>query len=205
MLKITPTQITSGRIKPNVLLALTWVMMTFVAACNSQSVPEASDDYSQLRDQFLAQQPLEGKVLSPADIKDIAAGDDASLPPGMDPIPPIDTTKATTLITGRIDAGEFAAFSKGEASFVLSQLPDEGHGEGDPDHADNCPFCKRKLANAPKAIVRLSDEEQSLIPVSADELLGISEDDVVVVQGPARYDETLNSVLVDATKVYLQP
>jgi hypothetical protein len=151
------------------------------------------------RDRFLSATPLIGDVRTPSWVKDSAA--DPSLPPGEE----LDTTTQAAqpvLLIGRINAGEFAAFGKGEATFVLSEMPDESHAGDDPEHADNCPFCKKKLENAPKTIVRLEADDQSVLPIGADQLLGLSTNDVVVVQGTARFDETLNSVLMSAEKIY---
>ena len=58
------------------------------------------------------------------------------------------------VLIGRVDAGEFDPFEAGKATFVLSEAPDDEHAGGDPNHVDNCPFCQRKLKNAPKAVVR---------------------------------------------------
>ena len=107
-------------------------------------------------------------------------------------------------LAGRIDAGDFDAFQEGMASFIISQLPDDSHAEGDPDHADNCPFCKRKLKNAPKAIVRILDDSGEVKPVDARDLLGLSKGDVVVVHGLATYLEPVKTVQIDADGIFIR-
>ena len=114
-------------------------------------------------------------------------------------------TKPTVLaVAGRIDAGDLEPFQDGVASFMISQLPDDSHANGDPDHADNCPFCKRKLKNAPKAVVRILDGAGNVMSVDARELLGVSKGDVVVVQGLASYLEPVNTVQIDAQGIFVR-
>jgi hypothetical protein len=91
----------------------------------------------------------------------------------------------TLAIQGRIFANGLSPWDPGKATFVLSELPAEGHSD-DPDHADNCPFCKRKAAMAPKAMVQFVDKEGSVLPVDARKLFDLKEKDVVVVQGTGK-------------------
>jgi hypothetical protein len=105
-------------------------------------------------------------------------------------------------LVGRIDAGEFEPFEPGQASFMLSELPDADHAGGDPDHADNCPFCKRKLEKAPKVVVKLLTPTGEVMPVDARNLLGISKGDIVVVRGNGQYSEAINLVEITADGVF---
>ncbi len=114
------------------------------------------------------------------------------------------TEPALVAITGRIDAGDVEPFQDGVASFLISQLPEGDHAEGDPDHADNCPFCKRKLKNAPKALVRILDDSGEVMTVDARQLLGIAKGDVVVVRGSATYLEPVNTVQIDAEGIFVR-
>ena len=152
----------------------------------SESGLASDHQHSVIRRTFWSDTPLAGQAKTPTEIKEAASESGEA---------------REVLIAGRIDAGEFTAFGKGEATFILSQLPDDAHGGDDPNHADNCPFCKRKLKNAPKAIVRFEDSEGEVIAVAVDQLFGLTEKDIVLVQGQARYDKLLNSVLVKATKL----
>lgn len=126
-----------------------------------------------------------------------------------DPLTPTEvkesvTEPATVAIAGRVDAGDVEPFRDGVASFLISQLPDGDHAGGDPDHADNCPFCKRKLKNAPKAVVRFLDDSGQVMPVDARKLLGIAKGDVVVVRGSATYLEPVNTVQIDAEGIFVR-
>ena len=106
------------------------------------------------------------------------------------------------VLAGRVDAGDFDPFESGLASFMLSELPDEDHASDDPNHVDNCPFCKRKLEKAPKAVVKILDSSGDVMPVDARELLGIAKGDIVVVRGSGRYSEAVNLVEITADGVF---
>ena len=114
------------------------------------------------------------------------------------------TEPTLVAIAGRIHAGDAVPFQDGVASFLISQLPEGDHAEDDPDHAENCPFCKRKLKNAPKAVVRVLDESGEVLAVDARKLLGIAKGDVVVVRGTATYLEPVNTVQIDAQGIFVR-
>ncbi|QDT10153.1 hypothetical protein [Planctomycetes bacterium K23_9] len=124
-----------------------------------------------------------------------------------DAITPTDAIEAASdsvelTLAGRIHAGDIDPFQAGQAAFMLTQLPDEGHGADDPDHADNCPFCKRRLEKAPKAIVQFKDDDGKVLDVDAKELFGIKKGDAVVVRGKVAYQEATNTLTVDATGLF---
>ncbi|TWU20109.1 hypothetical protein Pla52o_46230 [Novipirellula galeiformis] len=106
------------------------------------------------------------------------------------------------VLAGKIDAGDLDPFEKGKATFVLSELPDAEHAAGDPDHANNCPFCKRKLKNAPKVVVRFVDPSGALIAQDAQAMLGVKKGDSVVVKGVAEYQEPINMIQINAESIY---
>lgn len=91
------------------------------------------------------------------------------------------SNNAEVTITGRIAAGDDNPFDPEKAMFVLSELPEEGH-----DHdAGDCPFCKRKEANSPIAIVQFSDGQGNPINIAADKLFGLKQKQHVTVVGDA--------------------
>jgi hypothetical protein len=167
------------------------ICTSVITGCTSQ--PSLTPDQIELRDQFFSDQPVEGVVQTPTDIKETS-----ELPP--DQLPPDEPVA----IAGRIGAGDFEAFAKDEATFVMSQLPDKGHGEDDPNHADNCPFCKNKLQNAPTVLVKFLGADGAVIPIGADKLFGLSKDDVVVVKGDADFDASVGTITINATTIYRQ-
>ncbi|WP_149497283.1 hypothetical protein [Roseiconus lacunae] len=173
------------------------IRFTFVAVlgcvvlvgCDSAEL--ATTDASQDRPQATAPELLlseapEGEAKTPTEIKEA------------------EMENEVVVIAGRIDAGDSDPFQPGEVAFMISQLPDEDHAGGDPEHADNCPFCKRKLAMAPKAIVRFVGADGNVIPGDARTALGIKKGDVVLVTGSATFNADIDTVMVDATKLHLR-
>ncbi|OYP33152.1 hypothetical protein [Rhodopirellula sp. MGV] len=128
-----------------------------------------------------------GEVSTPTEIKDAA----------------LET--ASVVLAGRIDAGDTDPFQPGEVAFMISELPDEEHAGDDPDHADNCPFCKRKLAQAPKAIIQFLDADGKIRSGDARKTLGVVKGDEVVVTGEATFKPEIDTVLVKATGLYRMP
>ncbi len=127
--------------------------------------------------------------------------------PGDAPLTPTvvkETVTSPTVLSlaGRIDAGDTEPFQAGLATFVLSELPE--HGGDDPNHADNCPFCKRKLANAPKAVVQFLGDDGEVLAVDARELFGVAKGDSVVVQGTAEYLEAVDTVQINAIGIFVR-
>jgi hypothetical protein len=168
-------------------LALIAGCLAFAAGCD----PNANEpDTSSLDATVILSEPP-ADALSLTEVKELFA--DESTPP-----------PAEITLVGKIDAGEFDAFEPDSATFMLSELPDEEHTGGDPDHADNCPFCKRRLANAPKAVVQLVDESGVVRTTSAEKLAGLSKDDVVTVQGTATYDDGVNLITIQSPKVHVR-
>lgn len=128
---------------------------------------------------------------------DDPANGQAAEPAAAPPIAPA----GSVWVIGRIFAGDFEPWEPGSATFLISELPAEGHGEG--HDADNCPFCKRKAAKAPKGMVRFLDEQGQPLPIDARKLFGVEKNSVVLVQGDVSVGE-LNTLVIDAAKMYIR-
>ena len=148
-----------------------------------ETIP-GSDSQATSADAMVLSEMPEGDVVSPTDVMELEG------------------QPSTAVLAGRITAGEMDPFQPDELTFMLSQLPDEGHGADDPDHADNCPFCKRKLENAPKAIVQFRGTDGEVLKGDARKRLGLQKGDVVYVTGTSTYNADVNTVMVDATGIY---
>lgn len=136
---------------------------------------------------------------SPTGGGDQESGPQGASPPAVaDPLQPAGTLQDVWVV-GRIFAGDFDPWEQGRASFLISELPEAGHGEG--HDADNCPFCKRKAAQAPKAMVRFADEKGQTVAIDARELFGLKTGDVVAVRGSAKVGE-LNTLMIDAAALH---
>ena len=105
---------------------------------------------------------------------------------------------------GRIAADESAAFTPGKATFVVTEILPGESGHGGKHHADNCPFCKRKAAEAPRAAVQFVDAQGEALAVDARKLFGIGAGDTVVVRGSGQLVKKLELFIVTADGVYLR-
>ncbi|WDQ14826.1 hypothetical protein [Rhodopirellula sp. P2] len=168
--------------------------LALIAGCLVLAVgcePAGSETASSDADPAVLLREMPADALSLTEVKE-QFGDEATPAP------------SEVTLVGRIDAGEFDAFEPGSATFMLSELPDEDHTGGDPEHADNCPFCKRRLANAPKAVVQLVDESGAVRKTRADNLAGLAKGDVVTVSGSVSYDEGVNLITIQAQKIHVR-
>ena len=105
---------------------------------------------------------------------------------------------------GQIAASEFEAFTPGQAAFLVTEILSDDHGHGSDHDADNCPFCKRRAANAPKAAVEFVDANGETIDVDARELFGVNPGDTVVIRGTGELIPKLEMLFVKADGVYLR-
>ena len=83
-------------------------------------------------------------------------------------------------VVGRIFADTLSPFDPDAASFSLIELPKPGH---DHENPGDCPFCKHEMENAATAIVHLVDEADEVLAYSAEQLLDLTMNQDVVVQG----------------------
>ena len=94
-------------------------------------------------------------------------------------------------IAGRIAGSKgMDPFVKGKASFAMLQLPDD-HASQPGHNADDCPFCKKRLANAPMVAVRFVGADNNELPVDARDLFGVKSGDSVVIRGIASFNPKL--------------
>jgi len=155
------------------------------------------------RAKFVVDTPA-GEPISIEQLVDTLCGEVESNNP-----PPEPGTTTTPLIpvtlSGRIWAGDLEPWNEGEASFVLAELPADGHGVG--HDADNCPFCKRKAAKMPTLIVKFIDEESKTIPIDARRLFGVAKGQHVVVHGTPVASELaeFNTIILLADQIQLEP
>ena len=108
--------------------------------------------------------------------------------------------RAAVTIVGRIAAREGEdPFLEGTASFVLIDLPDDDHASTKGHDADNCPFCKKRQANAPMVAVQFLGADGKVIPIDSRQLFGIAKGNEVVVKGTAVFDPKLALPIVQFT------
>jgi len=185
----------AGRNFPGFLAAGALVCLIAIG-CQSEQIDSKT---AELREQFLeAAEPAGAITLTElATQLGVVKPDDGAEPSPTTPA----ATAESVVVVGRIFAGDMEPWDAGKASFLIAELPDEGHGEG--HDADNCPFCKRKAAKAPTAIVQFVDASGQVIPIDARKLFGINTKDVVVIRGQAAPGE-LNAMVVTATDMHIR-
>lgn len=111
--------------------------------------------------------------------------------------------EADVTLVGKVGTGKLDPFVKGRAQFVLSEAPAGGHGDEKDHDSTECIYCRRRLAEAPLAIVELHNASGAVIPVSAKEALGIVDGQRLVIEGRGKYDPELNSISLVAKQVFV--
>lgn len=164
--------------KPAISVCLAVGLLTLIG-CESSEAQKLADLKKSL---VASQQPADPKTIAEAKAK-IA-----------------DTPNV--VIRGVIGARDFDPFEKNKSVFTITDIIDDGH-EGDSNHnADDCPFCKRRAANADMALVKLVDAQGNTLSYSAADLLEVKKGDVVIVEGTAAFDETLDLFSITAKNVF---
>ena len=134
----------------------------------------------QLREKFL----LPGEPVSAQSIQE-----------ALESLSTADPSGGAIVVVGRIFAKELDPFEKGQASFILSEIPVSDHGGADHD-AESCPFCKRRMAKSPLASVRFVDENGGTLPFDARRIFGIKKGQVVVIKGRATSEISVGTPLL---------
>ena len=106
-------------------------------------------------------------------------------------------------IEGRADLNEMAAEQPRALFLVREILEDDGHG-GSSHDPSSCPFCRRRQAAAPKAVVVFVDDQGDVLPYDVEALFSIEHGDVVVVEGNGKLDKGLNLFKVTASSVFVR-
>lgn len=94
------------------------------------------------------------------------------------------------VIIGQIAGKGIDPFVKGKASFAMLQLPDD-HAKKPGHNADDCPFCKKRLAQAPMVAVQFVGPDGKDLAIDARELFGVKQGAEVVVTGTASFNPKL--------------
>jgi hypothetical protein len=108
-------------------------------------------------------------------------------------------TPQPIVLAGRIGARGMEPFLDGKASFVLVEIPADDHAQKPGHDADNCPFCKKKNANAPMVAVQFVGADGKPIPIDARKLFGVAKGTDVVVQGTGVFDAKLAIPIIQFT------
>ncbi|HTU25087.1 MAG TPA: hypothetical protein VMF30_06805 [Pirellulales bacterium] len=107
-------------------------------------------------------------------------------------------------LVGRIGAADHEAFEPDRATFVLSDLPADGHHQHAGHDADNCPFCRHRAKQMSLALVQLVDERGEILRTDAPTLLGVEAGQLVVVRGRGQWNDKLELLVVKAAGVHIR-
>lgn len=118
---------------------------------------------------------------------------------GLDPKP--------IVVAGRIEAKGMDPFLDGKASFSLLEIPADDHANKPGHNADDCPFCKKRRANATMAAVQFLGADGKPIPVDARTLFGVAKGRDVVVRGTGVFDAKLGVPVIQLTAdgIFVRP
>ena len=172
------------------MLNRTWMMLPVLLAVVSTVAGCGSGDARMraLRDQFVLAEEPSGAV-GIADSRDS-----------------VDTPQDVVVI-GRIRGGDFNPWADGQASFVICEaLPEtDGHAHADGHDPASCPFCKRRAekANATTALVQFCDDAGKPLAIDARDLLGLAEEQVIVVRGRAQVNDQ-GILIIAATGIHVR-
>ncbi|MEI6240806.1 MAG: hypothetical protein WCR51_10480 [Planctomycetia bacterium] len=108
-------------------------------------------------------------------------------------------TPQAIVVAGRIGARGMEPFLDGKASFVLVEIPADDHAKKPGHDADNCPFCKKKNANAPMVAVQFLGADGKPIPIDARTLFNLAKGNDVVVRGTGVFDAKLAIPIIQLT------
>ncbi|NQW46169.1 MAG: hypothetical protein HQ464_00210 [Planctomycetes bacterium] len=103
------------------------------------------------------------------------------------------------VVAGRVGARGMEPFLENKASFVLVEIPADDHAKAPGHDNDNCPFCKKRQANAPMVAVQFLGADGKVIPIDARKLFGIKKGSDVVIRGQGAFDPKLAIPVIQVT------
>jgi len=170
---------------------LAWLAATLVVVVPAAALEAL--DLDGVRKQFLLPQEPAGAV-TPAAAKARLLKTPADVPQPV-------------VVAGRLGAKGMEPFLENKASFVLVEIPDDDHAKKPGHNPDDCPFCKKKQANAPMVAVQFLGADGKVIPIDSRQLFGIAKGSDVVVKGTAVFDPKLALPIIQLTAdaIYVRP
>jgi hypothetical protein len=111
------------------------------------------------------------------------------------------------VVVGRIGGKGMEPFLDGKASFSLLEIPADDHAEKPGHNADDCPFCKKRQANATMAAVQFLGADGKPIPVDARKLFGVDKGTDVVIRGTGVFNAKLGVPIIQVTAdgIFVRP
>ncbi|MEI6255168.1 MAG: hypothetical protein WCQ77_00835 [Planctomycetota bacterium] len=111
------------------------------------------------------------------------------------------------VIAGRVGARGMDPFLEDRASFVLVEIPQDDHAKKPGHDNDNCPFCKKRQANAPMTAVQFLGADGKVIGVDSRKLFNLQKGADVVVKGQGVFDPKLAIPVIQLTaeSIFVRP
>jgi hypothetical protein len=162
---------------------------TLALACVAPPAARAELDAGTLRRELvLAEEPANALPLAAARGK-----------LGLEPKP--------IVVVGRIGGKGVDPFLEGKASFSLVEIPADDHAKKPGHDADNCPFCKKRQANATMAAVQFLGADGKPIPLDARGLFNVAAGRDVVIRGSGVFDPKLGVPIIQVTAeaIFVRP
>lgn len=138
-------------------------------------------------------------LLLPAEPAGAVSLADARAGLGLEPKP--------VVVAGRIGGKGREPFLVGKASFSLLEIPIDNHAEKPGHNAEDCPFCKKRQANATLAAVQFVGADGKPIPVDARTLFDVTSGQDVVIRGTGVFDAKLGVPIIQITAdgIFVRP
>jgi hypothetical protein len=138
-------------------------------------------------------------LVLPAEPAGVVSLADARGTLGLEPKP--------VVVAGRIGGKGMEPFLEGKASFSLLEIPADDHAEKPGHNADDCPFCKKRQANATMAAVQFLGPDGKPLPVDARKLFGVEKGQDVVIRGTGVFDAKLGVPIIQVTAdgIFVRP
>ena len=111
------------------------------------------------------------------------------------------------VVAGRVGARGMDPFLSDKASFMLVEIPADDHAKKPGHDNDNCPFCKKRQANAPMVAVRFVGADGKELPIDSRKLFGIQKGSDVVIRGSGVFDAKLGIPVIQLTAdgIFVRP
>ena len=107
------------------------------------------------------------------------------------------------VLKAKIGSGKGETFDPATSAFLVSEIPAGEHANEASHDASNCPFCRAREAKAPTVLVRLVNKDGQPFAKPADQLLGLSNGQHVIVKGKGHFDSELNFYTLEAEGIQI--
>lgn len=187
-------------IKSSLVCSLAGIIAVGMVTAGCDPVPDALT--SQAKSELLVME-LDSNAVNVSEA--IKAASSAPLASDADEASPAETQSVPqdVILKAKVGAGKGETFEPNISAFLVSEIPAGEHADTATHDSSNCPFCRAREAKAPTVMVRLVDKTGQPFHRSADQLLGLTKGQHVVVKGKGQFDPELNFYTVEANQLQI--